>query len=334
MGSHRENSTAAIDREDMLLTTQTGMDAFMDGEGSKYTFLRSAGFTLVDSKAELNWDGPSMHTQGSSAVEGIRAAGSEFIRAKKGKQYTANLTPTDLGLSVDTDKADEAIKRRMRMGGSFDDMLEWAFVRSFEFFVEQIEMLGVVESGGLGNATTPFDSTLAADYDAQSSGSGAWDSDTSNPITDVETIKDGLKNDMGVFPNTGYMSSTVRRALRTHPALTAQWGGNVGLGGLTDAMIAESLGLEKIYVGDPDSFGEYVTICTQGAPGGFIESAPNRYTVIYGYDPEQGTGQYGIQMTQETQPGTSGRNVWATTHAFCGVCVNPIGGRRISNVLA
>lgn len=91
----------------------------------------------------------------------------------------------------------------------------------------------------------------------QSAGSyGAQTEDeTGTPWTgagvDIAGIVEGAADGMLMPPNVAFMSRKVRSTLRRHPSLAASLGGDFAKGKvLTDAELAESLGVERIIVGN------------------------------------------------------------------------------------
>jgi hypothetical protein len=327
--SYRENSTAAALREDIFAAAVESIEEYL--QNTRHGILKSAGYEFVDGQARLNFPGPGMEGESSTTLNAQRAPMSTFQRADYGEYYTLNMDPTDFGRAYIMDFTNNDVIRMMRAGMSEDDIIEKYMMRSFKAFVEQIEIKGTSASGGIGNATTPFDGTLCADYDVNSS-SDRWDEDDSNPVNDVQVVKDSLWNDCRVYANTAYMSTSHRRTLATHPALTANFGGNVGFGGLTEGQIAQALGLEKVYVLDPDYIGDYVTICAQGAPR--VMRSDNSHSCIYGYNPEKSGDLYGLQMSAEKINGGHGQMLSCLTFAFCDLGWNPLGGRRLADCLA
>lgn len=89
----------------------------------------------------------------------------------------------------------------------------------------------------------------AANYGAQTEDESAtaW----SGAAVDVAGIVEDAANSMLLPPNTAFMSKAVRTTLRRHPSLAASLGGDFAKGKtLTDEELAQSLGVDRIVVGN------------------------------------------------------------------------------------
>lgn len=325
--SHTEGSSASVARPDLYLINEEWMRSFGTGEGSVYTILRSAALfpdpTLR--KSTLNFEYADMYREDSSAAYLPRAPGSPFRILALGTGYEVDITPGDRGGALPVSWANQEIRAMLAQGMSRDDILAQRGRRSYTRLVEEIELLGTEPSGaGLGDATTPF---VTADSDP-----GNWASDSSNPVYDVDGRRNVMR-ELGVTIDTMYCSWTVLSRLRVHPALVSLYGGNVGYGGLGEAQVAAALGLQRIYAGNPDRYGAYVTLCRQPAPGtNVLMDGASSATVIWCYDPSD-AGEYGVRYTTETMPGTHGRDESVLASAYGAIAINPAGGCRLSGVL-
>ena len=332
--SHRENSTAAVNREDIYLASQEHLLSDLRDPRSPYGILRFASTDIVDGgKVQYNFDGPELYREGGATVRGHRANGAQFKTALKGRVYEAEMNTNDFGLSVSAFQADPATRRRMRNGASWDDILAWKARQSFGRFIEQMEILGL---NLLGDATTPFDTANAGldDIDAQGAAyaGAAWNDAGANIPQCIFQAKMDLKELVGVFPDTLYVPANRMAGLRTHGSLVTMYGGNVGSGGLTSDQVAEALELDRVVPVDSTLLGDRAVLCAQ-AQGDVQAVGAEKCTVIYGYDPEFAMGELGVSVSAEAIPGSAGRDSWVTAYAHCGLVVNPIGGVRLINLV-
>lgn len=329
--SHTQGSQAAVAREDIYLANEGGMATFLDGPDSLYTILRSAAKMARTGagKYTLNFRSSDIYRRDASAANLAKGIGAPYQVKLPGTEYEAKGDHQLRGMAVPLSRADASVLKAMADGGlTWEDMEAARGLESFAIFCEEIELLGTEPTGvGLGDGTTPF---VVSDTNAGST-LGYWDADTSNPVKEVRNRILAMR-EYGTQCDTAYMSWTVLSALQSHPGLVAKAGGRTELGDLSAAQVAAALGLRQIYAGNPDRYGEYVTICAQ-AGGDYYLGAQNANTVIYGYDPTMGQEPWGVSYTTEMIAGTHQDDEQVLARARCSVVINPLGGCRISNVL-
>lgn len=322
-----EGSQAAVSRPDLALA---GGDYFarygIEGENNNNTIIRSAAKLLQVGKARLKFPSYGMYLSGATAVTGRRAPYGQFGVAKPSDLNYIDVNPASTGIAIPVDRDDAYVVSQIAAGRSFDELLSVYAQRSIARFVEQIEILGVKATGGLAAASTPFDT---ADVDVQSGGEGAWDSASSDPRKDIALVRETVH---WANINTMYLGLKIHNKLKFHPALVAMFGGNVGSGGLMDSQIAEALELDYVYVGADALYGEYVSLCTQSAPGSDPMAAPS--SIVYAFDPQNnGEPAYGMQYTTEPVPGTAGITTHVLARSVCDIGINGALGMRLTNTL-
>ena len=324
-----ERAAGVVNRVDMV--GQLDFDRWLTGDGSVFAALRSAGLVAgAPQRSQFHLQRGNMAASGDTAISGWRPVDGDFQVAPPGDYYTVDLDTRDLGLPHQVDMQQE--RHRLQMQRDPVAAEQSYFMRSFVKFVEQLEILAVVDN--LGNVTSPFDAVDRADT-AAAAMSGSWADDGSNPIADWLTYRAQMKDD-GVDIDTMYMGESVLIRLLQHAAMVQMFGGTPGVGVLSEQQVISAFpGLRRIYTCRDAYIGEFVTMCRQAEPGDAF-AAPENYTLIYGYGDqgEEAQDAYGITYSMEHIGATFGRVRRYGAWAHCGLALNQFNGRRITNVLA
>jgi len=99
--------------------------------------------------------------------------------------------------------------------------------------------------------------TTAANYDAQHqvalSGGSKWSASTGNPLTDVDTGREAIREAVGIYPNTLLMSAQAFVAAKNNPNVIArfQYNSSVPIDGtsITTQMMAGLFNVDRVVVG-------------------------------------------------------------------------------------
>lgn len=88
-------------------------------------------------------------------------------------------------------------------------------------------------------------SSALVDFQPAVDGLGYWDNDTSDPIRDIDKLKEQMHNRTGYYPNRLGMTSDVYNAVKNHPALIERIK-YTQRGMITPELMASSLEMEKV----------------------------------------------------------------------------------------
>jgi len=95
-----------------------------------------------------------------------------------------------------------------------------------------------------------FSTTVFTGHTSTLSGSDQWSDSASNPVSDAQDAKEHIRQNCGEEPTAAVMGAAVHKKLRQHPMVVeyaSRTRQSVGL--INDAMVAEALDVERIYVG-------------------------------------------------------------------------------------
>ena len=136
--------------------------------------------------------------------------------------------------------------------------------------------------------------TTCGNWASASNPGTVWSSDSSDPVSDIENLKDTVTGRIGRAPNTVVMGQKVWTALRKHPDLLDRVK-YVERGVLSPAAFRDIFGVEKLLIGTAiynsaveDAAASYSYIWGSNLWMGYVPGAATLMTPAAGYTLEWG----------------------------------------------
>jgi len=225
------------------------------GPNSKYVALRASGRLDVPSSGQVHLETKTLFYDAKLSDKSYkRPVGGDFHPAPPTTVEAYYANPVDFGMPAEFDDNDPLNVRK-----SAGDV-ETKFTRkSLNRLLQgsDISLLGALAAG-----STPFDYT---DIDVDADGGNGWDASTTAIVANIRDAQLGIDG----RPDAAIVPGEADTHFRNASELTTRFGGNIGAGTLSDAMVGtayRSFGLTQVFVCDTaSSLGDKVVMYFRGS---------------------------------------------------------------------